>query len=345
MKALATGATGFIGSHIVDHLLVRGDSVRALVRPDSDTRRLVRQGVRLVYGDLTDHAVLDTAVEGVDVIYHVAALLGKGHSATAMITTNVVGTENLLGACVRQAVSRFVFLSSVSVYAPSSAHLVDEDAPQGETGTYGQSKSAAERIIQHYAQTYGMNYSVLRPCRVYGERDERYTGRLLRILRAPIIPVVSGGWPFYNLVHASDVADAAILAGTRPGALGQTFNITDGQGAFLGEIVEAVRALSGQKQMILPVPQHLAAFAYRLRLVLRARRTRKDRRKDSVRWQRCHLFCAQHFDISKARRDIGYEPQINLQEGLRRAMAWYEQERASCRACMEEACIRSSIAR
>ena len=131
------------------------------------------------------------------------------------------------------------------------------------------------------------------------------------------------------MVHASDVADAAIPAGTRPEATGQAFNITDGQGALLGEIAETVRELSGRKQVMVPVPQHLAAFAYGVRLAFRARRTRSDRREVSGHWRLCRLFCAQRFDISKARYEIGYEPQINLREGLCRVVAWYEQERGS----------------
>lgn len=324
MKALVTGGTGFIGSHIVDHLLTRGDRVRALVRPSSNIHRLAQRDVYLVRGDLSDPATLDAAVEGVDSVYHCAGLVGKEHTAAAIMATNVVGTENLLEACVRQAVGRFVLISTVSVYAPCLMPLIDEEAPQGGTGVYGRSKSAAEQSVRRYARECGMSYSILRPCRVYGERDSRYTAHLLRALGSPVLVVGAGGWPYYNLVHVADVATMAILAGTRPEAAGQAFNVTDGRGALRQEIAETLREITGRKQLILPVPKRLVEYAYERHATLKAYRTWNTRTKPSTQWKQ--LFSGQCYDISKARRQLGYEPQIAFQEGLRRAWTWYAQQ-------------------
>jgi 2-alkyl-3-oxoalkanoate reductase len=320
MKALVTGAAGFIGSHIVDQLLARGDDVRALVRPTSDTRHLEQAGVELLVGDLTDSSTLSPALSGIDIVYHAAAL-GKAHSAQAIIRTNVTGTENLLVASAQELVSQFIFISSVSVYAQASIALVSEDAAHGAKDVYGQSKSAAEELVQHYGETYGIAYTILRPCRVYGEPYNHYTARLLRSARSPILIVGSVDCPYYNLVHASDVARSAILSSDCSEAVGQTYNITDGQGASRKEIAQTLRRLTGRKQIIITIPKTLVAFAYAMHAVFLAYRDPRKRTKPSNQWRQ--LFICQKYDIGKAKRELGYEPQVGLQEGLRRALTWY----------------------
>ncbi len=318
MNTLVTGATGFIGSHIVDALIARGDSVRALVRPGGQASRLIQQGVELVQGDLSDPQTLDTAVEGIELVYHAAALLGRERSSAAIFQTNVTGTENLLAACIRRDVRRFVFISSVAVYAPTALPLIDEESPQGAPDVYGQSKSAAEERVRHYAQMHGLSYSILRPCIVYGERDTQYTAQLLRTMRRPILIVGIGGWPYYNLVHAADVAAAAVLAGTCSQAAGQAFNITDGRGAFRQEIAQAVRRITKSKQVILTVPTRLIKNAYALRATIQAYRTGDVKSNPSIQLTR--LFSHLQYDISKAQSQLGYVPQIDLREGLRRTL-------------------------
>jgi nucleoside-diphosphate-sugar epimerase len=322
MRALVTGATGFIGSHIVQHLLARGDRVCALVRQGSDTRHLAQQRVHLIQGDLTDPATLVAAVDGIDVVYHAAAL-GKSHTPTAIVATNVTGTKNLLAACAKKAVGRFVYISSVSVYVQSLAPLVDEHTPHGAIDVYGRSKSDAERSVHRYARTCGMTYSILRPCRVYGEPYNYHTTRLLRAMRGPVLIVGSARCPYYNLVHAFDVAAAAVLAGTRPEAAGLAFNITDGRGASRKEIAQTLRNLSGRRQVILTVPKRLVEYVYTMHSAFQAYRTHGGKAQPSTQWQQ--LFSGQRYDISRARHILGYEPQVDLQEGLRRTLAWYGQ--------------------
>jgi nucleoside-diphosphate-sugar epimerase len=319
MDVLVTGATGFVGSHLVDHLAAQGARVRALVRHSSDTRRLTRTGVPLVPGDLADPEALMVAVKGVDIVFHAAALLSTGHTASAVLETNLTGTENLLKACTLQSVGRFVFFSSGSVYGLSPATLIDEQTPLAPTDAYGHSKALAEERVRHHGEVYSLVYSILRPCRIYGERDERFTVRLLRLLRSPIIVVAPDGRPYYNLVHASDVAAAALLAGQHPRAVGEAFNITDGRGASLRQICETLKNLKDRKQWVVQVPQGALRIARVARAMSRAQRPAGQALGP---W-----FHTQRYDISKAQRLLGYEPQVNLREGLRRALAWYEQGR------------------
>jgi nucleoside-diphosphate-sugar epimerase len=319
MEVLVTGATGFVGSHLVDYLAAQGARVRAMVRHSSDTHHLTRPGVQLVPGDLADQETLIAAVKGVDIVFHAAALLSTGHTASAILEINLTGTENLLKACTVQSVGRFVFFSSGSVYGLSPATLIDEQTPQVPTDAYGRSKALAEASVRHHGEVHGLKYSILRPCRIYGERDERFTARLLRLLRGPIIAVAPDGRPHYNLVHASDVAAAALLAGQHSRAVGEAFNITDGRGASLRQMSEILQNLKDRKQLVVQVPQGVLRFARVARALSRAQRPTG---RGLGPW-----FHTQRYDISKAQRLLGYEPQVKLPQGLRRALAWYEQAR------------------
>jgi nucleoside-diphosphate-sugar epimerase len=332
MRALlVTGATGFIGSHIVSHLLDRGDSVRALIRPGraKPAFMLEAEEISWSYGDLTDPASLRSATGNVAVVYHAAALLHAPHNSHAMREVNVTGVKNLLDACIHNQVERFVFISSVEAYAPSQAVVIREDAPLGGSGVYGHTKAEAEALVKSYADSFGLAYSIIRPCVVYGERDyNNFTPRLLRLLRWTIIPVVAGNPAHMTLVYAADVAEAVILAGTHPNAVGQAYNITGGRPTSLQELAKIHEELSGQRKLLIPVPISLLRTALLIRwLVSNLRHRRFERMMKRYRdreYQRSVFLRRHQHDISKARTELGYEPSIDLREGLRRTVAWYE---------------------
>ena len=328
MKVLVTGATGFIGSHIVDHLLARGDNVRALVRPVRAERTPLpeREGLKWSYGDLTEPASLLPATHEIEVVYHAAALL-TAHSDELMHIVNVTGVKNLLDACVQNRVERLVFISSVAAYAPTQDLVVSEHAPLGGWGPYGRSKAEAEALIRSYADSFRLAYSVIRPCVVYGEGDQNnFTPRLLRLLRRTFIPVLAGDAPHMIMVHAADVANATIMAGTHPKAVGQAFNVTGGAPTSLRELVRIYEELSGEGKRLLPIPRFGVKMALLMRwLVANLRQKRWEQlltRYRAREYQRSFFLRSHQYDISKARAELGYEPGIDLREGLSRTLAW-----------------------
>jgi len=332
MKVLVTGATGFIGSHIVEHLLARGDSVRALVRPARAKRTPLseREGLEWSSGDLTDPSSLLSATQDIEVVYHAAALL-TAHSDELMHMVNVTGVKNLLEACVQNRVERLVFISSVAAYAPTQDLVVSERAPLGGWGPYGRSKAEAEALIRSYADSFKLAYSVIRPCVVYGEGDyNNFTPRLLRLLRRSVIPVFAGDAPHMIMVHAADVADATILAGTYPRAAGQAFNVTGGAPTSLRELVGIYENLSGEKRRLLPIPRLGVSVALLMRwLVANVRQRHWEQlltRYKAREYQRSFFLRSHQYDISAARAELGYEPGIDLKEGLRRTLAWANSE-------------------
>ncbi len=308
MTALVTGASGFVGSHIVAALQDNGATVRGLVRAGSKTTLLQTWDVPLVQGDLLDLDSLRRATRGIKTVYHAAGMLGGGRlpllpgskgGPTPMHQVNVQGTQNLVTACVENQVRRVVLISSVSVYLPAP-DLITEEAATGGGGAYGNSKLGAEVALQASALQHDLEGVILRPCTIYGERGRGFTQLLLRILSWPAIIVSGHDWPALELVHAADVATAAMLAGIRDMAQGQIYNITGDTGASLKEIVKTYEQVTGRKKLVISVPKRV------LKLALRAR----------VREMRL-------FSTDKARRELGYQPQVSLTEGLRRTLEWF----------------------
>ena len=216
MKALVTGATGLLGRHLVDILIEAGVDVRALVRPNSDTRHLKTLDVALVYGAAGNQGALRTAVKGVDLLFHVAGYLTAespfgvdsgtdGLDWPQYKAINVDFTGNLLAAALDAGVGRFLFVSSSSVYSPDVEVPTPEDALLGPISSYGRSKLLAEEKVRAF-QARGLATTIVRPPIIYGPGDRYFTPMALKLARMPLLPVVNGGHNLMDMVCAVDVA-------------------------------------------------------------------------------------------------------------------------------------------
>lgn len=318
MKALVTGATGLVGGAIVDALLAQGHSVQALVRPTARVDGLILRGVNLIIGDLNNEESLRQAVQGVDVVFHCAALLGFGASEADMEWVNVVGTELALAASRAARVSRFVHLSSVAVYG-SHDPPIGEDAATRPTSIYGRTKLAAEEAVWQ-AEREGLPVTILRPAVIYGPGDRYFLPALLKAMRLPVVPLPDGGDALVELVYVSDVADAALQAATRTAAVGQAYNLTDGRPTTVRDIVETFGLLTGYAPRIMDISaarlQHIASLAHEAVAPINPRLAYVFG-SDVV----ANLGRDTHYDLRKAERELGYAPRVGLYEGLRRALA------------------------
>ena len=190
MKALVTGATGLLGSHIVDRLLDRGDDVTALARPTSDVSYLREREVPIAYGDVTDADSLRSAVEGADVVYHAAAKVTDWGPWSDFEATTIRGTENVLEAASAAAIPRVLYVSTDSVY-PNSAKFrgatITEDTPFEEAppswDPYQRAKLAAERIVWQFQRDGRLKVSIVRPGLILGERDRSIMPGFVSYLR------------------------------------------------------------------------------------------------------------------------------------------------------------------
>jgi nucleoside-diphosphate-sugar epimerase len=218
MKALVTGATGFVGSHLAEALRRHGVELTALARAPAKAAALAPLGVRVVAGDLHDRPALERACEGQDLVYHVAGLVAARTEAD-FLAANRDGTRNVVGAAERAGAGRLVMVSSMAAAGPAGRGrpLRGDEPPQPVTA-YGRSKLAAEHVVR----ASSLAWTILRPPLVYGPRD-REVLKVFRLARLGFAPVLGDGSQELSAVYAADLAEALIAAGTSAAAARRTY--------------------------------------------------------------------------------------------------------------------------
>lgn len=322
MNVLVTGATGLVGSRLSTMLLDRGDRVRALIRDPQRAQWLADCGIDLVQGDLRRPHSFRNAVSGIDTVYHCAAQVALPYEGdrTKILQINVEGTANLLAACAKAGVRRFVLASSVAVYGETTDENVTEEHPIEPSGAYAESKALAERVVQNYAGDF--ETVLVRPCIIYGPGDRNFLPMFFEKFPNGFLPLVSGGRQPLDMVYTSDVAQALMLAGTVDEAAGEAYNVTDGQRHTVRELFELFGRLSKRRLRTVSVPYPIAyGFAS---LSTAWQRFRQSNAESLVTPENVRVLTyPHHYDISKIRRELCYEPQVPVDEGLRRTVQWY----------------------
>jgi nucleoside-diphosphate-sugar epimerase len=327
MLVLVTGATGLLGRHLVALLLANGVRVRALARPSSDTRALEQQGVEVVRGEYRDRAILQAAVAGSDIVFHIAGYVSalapftigepEGAAWGMYRAINVEFTAALLAASREASVNRFLYLSSSSVYSPSVAVPTPEEAALEPFSLYGRSKLLAEAAVNAY-QGQGFATTIIRPTIAYGPGDRAFTPLALRLARLPVLPLVNGGRQRLDLVYAADVAALLWAAARHPAAAGRVYNAGSGQPISLYELITLYKQLTGRGPHILPVPSRaLAGVAGVGRPLLRPLGRWGAAVASSLSPQALALLTLDlQLDIRRATAELGYRPRYRLAEGL-----------------------------
>jgi dihydroflavonol-4-reductase len=320
MRVFVTGATGFVGWHLMEALLARGHQVRCLVRPAS-TALLDGRPVEVVSGDLTDAAGLRRAIQGVDVVYHCAADYRLYvPDPPAMYAANVDGTENVLRASAEAGVGRVVYTSTVGALGlHDDATPADERAPASLNdmiGHYKRSKFLAERVAERWAAN-GLPVVIVNPTAPVGERDLKPTATgkfILDFIRGKIPAYVDTG---LNLVDVRDVAQGHLLAAEK-GRVGEKY-ILGYRNMTLREILQTLAGIVGRPAPRVRIP-HWVPLAVAAVDTGWARLMHGLPRfeLDAVRLSRKKMF----FDSGKAVRELGL-PQTPVEEPLRRAVEWY----------------------
>jgi UDP-glucose 4-epimerase len=315
---LVTGGAGFIGSHIAEALARRGDRVRVLDNLSTGQRANLApcgQAVEFIEGELTDAALVARAVEGVDCIFHEAALASVPRSVEAPLDTHaacVTGTVVLLDAARRAGVRRLVYAASSSAYGDrpnSPKHESDLPMP---ISPYGAAKLAAELYCQAFTATYGFETVALRYFNVFGPRqdpDSPYSAVIPLFMTALLSgkrPTIYGdGHQSRDFTYVANVVHGNLLAADAPNVAGRVFNVANGRATSLLSLIAQLNELLGTA--IEPI--HAPARAGDIRESLA--------------------------DITAARRSLNYEPQIDFEEGLRHSIDYYRElvkQRAKAKA-------------
>ncbi len=326
MKALVTGAGGFLGGVIARQLIERGDEVRSFSR--GDYPELTRLGIETRRGDLADADAVRAAAEDRDVVFHVAALAGIWGPRADYWRTNVVGTENVLAACRHHGIPRLVYTSSPSVvFDGRDIEGGDESLPYASRfrAAYPETKAVAECEVLA-AQSADLSTVALRPHLIWGPGDQHLVPRLLTRARAGQLRLVAGGSSRVDSVYVDDAARAHLLAadalaGASSPAGGRAYFISQGQPLAIRDLINGILAAAGLPPVTRSIPGPLAFLAGSvLELVGHLRRSTEEPRM--TRFLADQLAKAHWFDIGAARRDLGYTPELTIEEGLDRLAAW-----------------------
>lgn len=326
MKTLVTGAGGFIGGYLLDGLLAAGHEVRALALDEADAGRIRPRGVEIVFGDVREIEALRAAARGVDAVFHAAARVTDWGPWPAFEAVTVRGTENMLQAAAEAGAGRLLLFSSTAVYAQAPGdRILDESAPYAGPGSpwgfYGRSKILAEQAALRYQREGRLGVTIVRPVSVYGPGDHTFFPRIIRFLRGPTAAWISGRDPFVPFLYVTDAAEGVVAAGTSERAIGQVYNLGPDPEIRIREFILAICRELDIRPPRLSVPYAVASTLARLsegwaRLI---------RAGESPTLSRMSVFLMtqdQRFDISRARRDLGWEPRVSMEEGVRSTAAW-----------------------
>lgn len=323
MRALVTGGTGFIGSHLVEALLSAGCQVRCLVRSRRRLRWLTGLPVELHEGDCTDPASLRAAVRGVQQIYHLAGVT-RARRPEAYFLHNAEGTRHLLEACVREnrRVERFVYLSSQAAAGPATeGRPVREEDPPRPLTPYGESKRRGEEEALRFRDR--VSSIILRPSAVYGPRDRDFLLFFRLVDRGLLIRF--GGKPrTVSLCYVEDLIPGILAAGERPVPSGSIYFLADPRPYPWEEVEAACRIAIRPDARRLRLPAWLlwaAAWGGEVFGAVSGREVILNRARAAEllegRWS-----C----EVSRAERELGFAPKWGLQEGIRRTVAWYRSQ-------------------
>ncbi len=328
MKALVTGATGFLGSHVVELLVEQGHEVRALARRTSDIDHLKTTGASVVFGDVEDIESLRPAVKSVEVVIHAAARVMPGWGTWSDYESCIVkGTENLLQASTEASVSRFLQFSTITVYGKACSRGITADESTAcevdfkPENYYDYAKLEADRLAFKFHDGRRLQVSIVRPGWVYGPRDRLLSDRVYRQLHMPIVALPGGANPRIPLVYATDVADCAVRAATSDRSAGNTYNVAPPYEVRLRDFVGTMAKALGRPEPRLFIPFGVAYGACAIAEAWARLRRVKEMpflTRSAIRSSNTEILA----DASKAREELGWEPRVSVEEGARRYAEW-----------------------
>ena len=320
---LVTGGTGFTGGHLVRSLIRDGHRVRVIARSASRARALLPAEIEVVEGEVSDPAVVTSAVRGARVIYHLAAAYREArHSTQYYWDVNVESTRLLLTAAQAEGVDRFVHCSTVGVLSHIANPPADEQHPHQPADVYQRSKSEAEKLALAAHRQRGTPVAVARPTAIYGPGDTRLL-KMFRMIAQERFVMLGSRDIYYHMVHVDDLVRGLRLLGEHPRAVGEVF-ILGGERyyklhAIVAMIAEAVGA---------PPPRwRLPAWPFQIAGTIVERLCVPLGIEPPIYRRRVDFFTkSRAFTIEKAQRLLGYAPRVDLQSGIRATAEWYRSQ-------------------
>ena len=318
MTILVTGGTGFIGSHLVNELLKKKEKVRILVRKVNRAEKLKQQTIEIYSGSLENIDSLIKATKDVKTVYHLAAMLG-GPDITykQLYNTNVIGTENLIKACEKNKIKRFVLISSVAAMGPTKP-MADEKTKCNPETDYDKSKYFAELAVKKS----NLDWTVIRPTMVYGPGEKRNKAKIFRLVQKKVFVIIGNGKNLMSLVYVDNLINGIILAGESKKSIKQTYIISDRNPYTMNEFITTI-ARHEKVRTPFHIPVWLAYLGVFCFKILRFFGVPQLLSVDRIK----NMIMNHSFNISKAIKELNYNPEISLDEGVKRTVKWYKEKR------------------
>jgi nucleoside-diphosphate-sugar epimerase len=319
VRDLVTGATGFTGGHLARALAGRGRTVRALVRSIAGVD-LEQAGIEPVVGDLRDRRALGAAMRDVDTVYNIAAVYrqaGVPRATYRAVNADAVG--QLVEEAARAGVRRVVHCSTVGVHGDVERPPANEDAPLRPGDVYQETKLEGERLAREAGERLAVEVVIVRPSGISGPGDRRLL-KLFRGVARSRFPLLGSGEIFYHLTHIDDLTAGFMLCGSHPAAAGRTYILAGAEVTTLNDLVARIAQAAGVRPPTVHVPVWpfwiAGAACEAVCVPLGIEPPIYRRRVDFYTKSRA-------FDITRARQEIGYAPQVRLREGIAQTLAWY----------------------
>jgi len=321
MKVLITGATGLLGGHLLQELQQRGEQIRALVLPVENAEKLRAQGVEVVRGDVTDASTLAPAVKDIEIIIHLAGMMGVDRPLADYRLVNVTGSENLYRAAQASGARRFVQTSSHTVYGLGYGRfLTEKDALRPDPDPYSLTKAEGDRLIRRLMLDSGMETVILRPGTFFGPGDRLHFGRIAQRMKNGKGVIIGRGDNALPFCYVTDVVQGFLLAAYHEKAPGNVYNISNDHPLTQQEIFNAVADGVGGKRPI----RHLPYLPIYYGSIIAEKVAKFTSTRPKVTRLGVMMFGTDNrHSVEKARRELGYEPKVDLREGIRLAAAWF----------------------
>ena len=323
MRVLVTGATGFAGSHLARALASLGHQVRAFQREGArqpDPGVPGAPGIDIAIGDLRDPESLRRAVQGIDVVYHIAAIYRQaGVSPEVYRAVNATAVGQLVEAAAAAGARRVVHCSTVGVHGDVEHPPANEDAPLKPGDIYQETKLEGERLARAAGAGSGIEVTIVRPSGIYGPGDRRLLKLFRGVARRRWI-TLGRGKIYYHLTYIDDLVEGFRLCGEHPSAANRTYILAGGEVTTLNDLVAMIAEVAGVR-----VPGvHLPVWPFWISGALCEAVCAPLGIEPPLYRRRVDFFTkSRAFDISRAQREIGYAPQVRLHDGIQRTIEWY----------------------
>ncbi len=322
MRVLVTGATGLLGGHLIKELQQRREQIRALVLPLENADQLVEQGVEVVRGDISDANTLGPAVKDIEILFHLAGMMGVWRPLAEYRLVNVTGSANLYQAAQKAGVRRYVHTSSHTVYGLGYGRfLTEHDALRPDPDPYSLSKAEGDRLMRRLLLSSPVETVILRPGTFFGPGDRLHFGRMAQKLKAGKGVILGRGENALPFCYVTDIVQGFLLAAYHEHAPGNVYNITNDHPLTQQELFDAIADAVGGTRPTRHLPYLPVYYGSIIAEKVVARLTHS---RPLVTQLGAMMFGSDNrHSVEKARRELGYEPKVDLRTGIQLAAEWF----------------------